>query len=53
MLGPANKMGEFGGPHEIFADVYAMTGDRKYLTLAEHFKHDIVFDHCSKTTARC
>lgn len=44
MLGPANKMGEFGGPHEIFADVYAMTGDRKYLTLAEHFKHDIVFD---------
>lgn len=48
MLGPPDKMGEFGGPHEIFADVYGMTGDRKYLTLAEHFKHDIIFDPLEK-----
>ena len=44
MLGPPDKMGEFGGPHEVIADVYAITGDRKYLTLAEKFRHDLVFD---------
>ncbi len=30
---------EHGGLNEIFADVYAMTGDSKYLTLAKHFSH--------------
>ncbi|MBV9848410.1 MAG: glycoside hydrolase family 127 protein [Armatimonadetes bacterium] len=44
MLGPPQLMGEFGGPHEVLADVYAITGDRKYLTLAEKFCHDIIFD---------
>lgn len=34
---------EHGGPHEVFADVYAMTGDRKYLDFAENFKHEKVF----------
>ncbi len=44
MLGAPGTMGEFGGPHEILADVYAITGDRKYLLLAERFKHTIIFD---------
>lgn len=44
MLGPPNKMGEFGGPHEVIADVYAITGDKKYLTLAEKFRHSLTFD---------
>ena len=44
MLGPPDKMGEYGGPHEVIADVYAMTGDKKYLTLAEKFRHNITFD---------
>jgi len=44
MLGDAGTMGEFGGPHEVLADVYAITGDAKYLTLAERFKHRVVFD---------
>lgn len=35
---------EHGGPHEIFADVYALTGDRKYLQLAEKFVHRHVFE---------
>ncbi|MDO3381127.1 glycoside hydrolase family 127 protein [Gilvimarinus algae] len=28
---------EYGGMNETFADVYALTGDQKYLTLAEQF----------------
>lgn len=44
MLGPSDVMGEFGGPHEVLADVYAITGDRKYLQCAEHFRHSRVFD---------
>ena len=44
MLGPPKTMGEFGGPHEVLADVYAITGHRKYLALAEKFRHDIIFD---------
>ena len=51
MLGPPDKMGEFGGPHEVFADVYALTGDAKYLTLAEHFKHDLIFDPLARGDA--
>lgn len=37
-------MGEFGGPHEVLADVYAITGERKYLECAEKFRHNIIFD---------
>lgn len=44
MLGDPGTMGEFGGPHEVPADVYAVPGDRKYLTLAERFKHRVIFD---------
>ena len=34
---------EYGAPDEIFADVYGMTGDQKYLDLARRFaKRDIV-----------
>lgn len=44
MLGPPGTMGEFGGPHEVLADIYAITGDAKYLRLAERFRHDLIFD---------
>ena len=44
MMGLPGTMGEFGGPHEVLADVYAITGDRKYLTRAEKFRHAAVFD---------
>lgn len=44
MLGPPQQMGEFGGPHEPLADIYAVTGDAKYLKLAERFRHNIIFD---------
>ncbi len=30
---------EHGGLNEVFADVYAITGDEKYLTLAKRFNH--------------
>lgn len=30
---------EHGGMNEVLADVYAMTGDKKYLLLAEKFSH--------------
>ncbi len=36
--------GEHGGPHEVLADVYALTGDRKYLDCARKFRHDRIFD---------
>ncbi len=51
MLGDAGTMGEFGGPHEVLADVYAVTGDRKYLTLAERFKHRVIFDPLARGDA--
>ena len=51
MLGDAGTMGEFGGPHEVLADVYAITGDRKYLTLAERFKHRVIFDPLARGDA--
>ena len=44
MLGSEKVMGEFGGPHEPLADIYAITGDIKYLKLAEKFRHNRVFD---------
>lgn len=33
---------EHGGMNEVFADVYQMTGDKKYLTLALRFSHQAV-----------
>ena len=51
MLGAPGTMGEFGGPHEVLADVYAITGDRKYLTLAERFKHAVIFDPLARGDA--
>lgn len=35
---------EHGGLNEIFADVAALTGDRKYLTLAQRFSHRAVLE---------
>ncbi|MFT3787576.1 MAG: glycoside hydrolase family 127 protein [Tepidisphaeraceae bacterium] len=36
--------GEHGAPHEVLADAYAVTGDRKYLDCALKFRHARVFD---------
>ena len=35
---------EHGGLNEIFADVYGITGDEKYLTLAKRFSHRAILD---------
>ena len=35
---------EHGGMNEVLADVYAITGDRKYLVAAERFNHHAVLD---------
>ncbi len=35
---------EFGGMDEVFADAYAMTGDRKYLDAARRFSHHWLLD---------
>lgn len=35
---------EHGGLNEIFADVYAITGDEKYLDLAKRFSHRFVLN---------
>jgi uncharacterized protein len=35
---------EHGGMNEIFADVYALTRDRRYLRLAERFSHRALLD---------
>lgn len=35
---------EHGGLNEIFADVYGITGDEKYLELAKRFSHRVVLD---------
>ncbi len=35
---------EYGGMNEVLADIYAITGDQKYLTLAERFNHKAVLD---------
>ena len=34
---------EFGAPHEVLADVYAQTGDKKYLQVAQQFKQPDIF----------
>lgn len=35
---------EHGGMNEIFADVYVLTGEEKYLRLAERFSHRAILD---------
>ncbi|MDE5961823.1 MAG: glycoside hydrolase family 127 protein, partial [Duncaniella sp.] len=35
---------EFGGMNEVYADAYAMTGDKKYLEAARRFTHHQLFD---------
>ena len=35
---------EHGGMNEVMADIYAITGDRKYLTTAERFDHHAILD---------
>jgi len=35
---------EHGGMNEVLADLYAITGDRKYLTTAERFNHRAILD---------
>ena len=35
---------EHGGMNEVFADVYQLTGDKKYLELAMRFSHHAIFD---------
>ncbi|GGY64692.1 glycosyl hydrolase [Cellvibrio zantedeschiae] len=35
---------EHGGMNEVFADVYAITGDQKYLKLAERFSHQAILN---------
>jgi DUF1680 family protein len=39
---------EHGGMNEAAADVYSITADKKYLTLAERFNHKFVLDPLSK-----
>ena len=40
--------GEHGAPHEIVADMYAWTDDRKYLNWAEKWRHHLVFEPLAK-----
>ena len=42
---------EHGGPHEVLADVYALTGERKYLELARKFTHRRVYDPLARGDA--
>ncbi|MBS1727617.1 MAG: glycoside hydrolase family 127 protein [Armatimonadetes bacterium] len=35
---------EHGGMNEVLADVYAITGDEKYLTTAKKFSHEAILD---------
>jgi DUF1680 family protein len=35
---------EYGGMNEVMADIYAITGDKKYLETAKRFNHRAVFD---------
>jgi len=35
---------EHGGPHEVLADLFAITGERKYLQLAQKFDHTKVME---------
>jgi hypothetical protein len=40
---------EHGGMNEVLADVYVLTGDEKYLRLAERFCHHAVLDPMAQT----
>lgn len=35
---------EYGGMNEVLADIYTITGDKKYLTAAESFNHRAIID---------
>ncbi len=35
---------EYGGMNEVLADIYAITGNRKYIELAKRFNHRAVFE---------
>jgi len=35
---------EYGGMNEVRADIYAISGDRKYIELAQRFNHRAVFE---------
>ena len=35
---------EYGGMNEVLADIYAITGDEKYLALAKRFNHRSLFE---------
>lgn len=35
---------EFGGMNEVYADAYAITGDKKYLDAARRFTHHAIYD---------
>ncbi len=39
---------EHGGMNEVFADVYQMTGERKYLELARRFSHRAILEPLAK-----
>lgn len=40
---------EHGGMNEVLADVYALTGEKKYLSLAERFCHKLILEPLSQS----
>jgi len=43
---------EFGGMNEVLADLYADTGDRRWLNLSHHFDHRAVLDPLTRRQDR-
>ena len=43
---------EFGGMNEIFADLYADTGDKRWLNLSHRFDHHAVVDPLARREDR-
>ena len=39
---------EFGGMNEVLADLYADTGNKRWLTLSDHFDHRAIIDPLSR-----
>jgi DUF1680 family protein len=39
---------EFGGMNDVLAGIYQMTGDKKWLTVAQRFDHAAIFDPLAK-----
>ena len=39
---------EHGGMNEVFADVYQLTGDKKYMDLAKRFSHQAILEPLTK-----